>query len=332
MDTDRIEKFLKSTVDEGTEKIVLSHAAKASGNVAEFPIPPANERLSDWYATAAREIRWTASEDAEEIGGVQKYRVVLERSDGSHSRTRCIFRAGEANEEDDFDSEAPTMRGHLQQMMRHNEALVRASLQSYAKIIETQGTMLERSMNALSRAEENRLEMMELMGALYDKKEERIALAEDRAVKRRFVEDGGRKAIALLPLIAHSIAEKKGASDKLDTVSPIIVSLLETIDESQIDAILPLFDNERADKWLALYRNLEKQKEAAKAGKTISFVPSFRQLFHSVLKGMAPDKLQALKTAIDKPEQLALLKVIWEDFKAQGAKETAKADRDFKDV
>ena len=71
-------------------------------------------------------------EDAEGIGGVQKYRILAYFTKAARSVGRFTFRmaGAELDEYEDGFSEEATSKGHMSQMMRHNEALMRIDRKS----------------------------------------------------------------------------------------------------------------------------------------------------------------------------------------------------------
>jgi len=127
-----ITKFLRTHLAQTREvpvsRIALRHAAaSAKGqDVESFSIPEEGFTI-DTLQIFAQEILSRAQSDADGLGGVQRY-VIQIYDNGKASLGRFAFRL--RGQEDEFDDsmngeEAPTMRGLLQQLMRHNEANAR---------------------------------------------------------------------------------------------------------------------------------------------------------------------------------------------------------------
>lgn len=134
-------------------RIALRHAAAAAKgqDVESFSIPEEGFTVES-LALYAQEILSRAQTDADGLGGVQRY-VIQAYDVAKTSVGRYAFRLrGQEDENDDSMSgeEAPTMRGLLQQLMRHNEANARtmnlmfqSNVSSLVRRIESQDRLIE---------------------------------------------------------------------------------------------------------------------------------------------------------------------------------------------
>lgn len=188
------------------------------------------------------EILNEAWDDAESLGGIQKYKV--EAYFGTKKRAgrkkRFSMHAGEDASDSEF-SEPANGKGLVAQQMRHNEALMKMSVNSFGQMMKMLGSQLEKTQAALDDALEKNYQMIELRERLLSEQEERelqrvmVMKQEDR--KDELVE--GVKL--LLPSVVRRVSgkllpENANADDNLAVES--LKALASSLSQEQIQAIM----------------------------------------------------------------------------------------------
>lgn len=105
----------------------------------------------------------------------------------------------------------PTPRGHTNQMMRHNEAVLKIGFGALPHMLETMGRLLDRAEARAERAEarvdENTarvFEVLKLREDLLDRSAERARADATARMKDGMVEEAGRQVMPLLkPMLSH---------------------------------------------------------------------------------------------------------------------------------
>lgn len=176
------------------DQLLLRHVTlnERQVEIAWFPISPAaNDNGLDLGDLAMR-IEETARDDAEGLGGLQRYVVhaVLEERPVS----RLPFRLSGGGEvspssgvDDSLDSEPASGRGLLAQGMRHLEAMTRLHAEALGQLVITQQRTIGRLAEVNESGEERRLKAVETAEAMMSEKQERLLKVQESAHRQEML-------------------------------------------------------------------------------------------------------------------------------------------------
>jgi hypothetical protein len=229
-----------------------------AGDLAGKEIDPLTQEIWD-----------AAAHDAQSFKGVQAYCIFV-FEDGRPQPMRRMFRmAGIEWEEDngELESEPANARGHLSQLMRHNEAYARLAIggsreaQTILKGLLTDVLQQNREMMALQ------MRVMDSYKELQDRSFEREMEREDKKTVREIKSMIAGQATNLLPILLTKFAsgddEKKGAEDQ---IRMLLMQFAGSLNAQQMEAILgPLSEQQRLV-FMALYQKLQEQHQQSAEG------------------------------------------------------------------
>jgi len=155
---------------------------------------------------------YTAAEmDARQFSGMQTYFVffyVEDGKEGSVFRSSFRIQGGQAKSEDLMSmegSEAPTGKGLVSQLMRHNEATMRVALMGAQAAQSTLTGIIREMAGRLERVESREMKVMELHERLQDKTLERDIKRDNSKALREVATELGNK---LLPMVGQVMGQK----------------------------------------------------------------------------------------------------------------------------
>lgn len=237
-----IERFLRKNIlqarNEAITKIVLRHAMPGTkgSDVESFSVPDDPDHLSE----TANEIISRAEEDANGMGGIQRYVLNLYESTNPKSAARFPFRIrGQDEEFDDGGAggeEAPTSKGLLQQLMRHNEANSRTMTVAIGGIVNALVRRLDASDARVEKLMEQRYQMYETLEASMSQQHMRDMemLQQDASEKRK--EQVFGKLMLLLPAVLNKLSGKK-VMDGDDPMTLMVRGFAESLTPDQIRSL-----------------------------------------------------------------------------------------------
>lgn len=216
-----------------------------------------------------QEIWDAAAHDAQSFKGIQAYCLFI-FEDGRPQPMRRMFRMQGTEWEDgggELESEPANARGHLAQLMRHNEAYARLAIggsreaQSVLKGLLADVLAQNREMMALQ------MRVMDSYKELQDRTFEREMEREDKKTVREIKSMVAGEATKLLPILLTKFAagddEKKGAEDQ---IRMLLMQFAGSLNAHQMEAILgPLSEQQRLV-FMALYQKLQEQYQSSPQG------------------------------------------------------------------
>ena len=274
MNKERLKQWLRNQLfSEDKEqgpvcKLILRHLGvdnrTSTGNVFQVMIPHNAKRVDmdhDELEVLANDIEADSAEDAEGIGGVQKYQLMAFRVKSRLPVGRFTFRMS-GSEIDEYDgdgsSEPANQRGHMAQMMRHNEALMRISVMGANQSIGLLNRTVAKQADQIDSLMGERFRTMELLEQLVSKKHERELATKESENREERYQQLFEKGNVLLPLIANKIAGRKVLPEHVSPEVSMTRALFETMSQAQMSAILPHL---RPEQRLALIEVLEKVQD-----------------------------------------------------------------------
>jgi hypothetical protein len=211
---------------------------------------------ADWR-NVAEEIISALQDDADGTGGVQSYIVTAHDEEGEQiSRLPLRFAGDHDEDEDDVSSEPATSKGMLTQFMRHNEAMMRTTVGSFANILRASQEQVVSLSSLVEKCTATQMEMTLRTEALISQAHHRDLEAKEQAAaldnKQMFI----KQIAALLPVIAKKVTGVTMA-DALPPEVHELRGLLEGLDESQVDTIKQVLSPQQS---IVLFSLMEKHE------------------------------------------------------------------------
>lgn len=248
-------------------KISLRHAAPGSKgqDVESFDIASVIE--ADNIESMVNEILQRAQEDADGLGGLQRYVIHLYEKSTTKASARYMFRL--RGMEDEYDEsggeESPTMKGLLTQLMRHNEANVRTMTVGFGGVMNHLVRRLESSDNMVEKLMKQRqIDFTNLEQAMSTQHDRDMQLLLTEGSEKRKDEMFAKLSI-LVPVVINKLAGQK----VLDTKDPAAMMLKEfvgSLNEEQYRSILGSLKPEQAISLLSIVKSLKAGDEKSSNG------------------------------------------------------------------
>lgn len=244
-------------------KLVCRHLSAdgrtKTGDVFQIMVPH-NEQVvkvdEDELLIMANQIESSVLEDAEGIGGVQRYQILAYHTQASRPVTRFTFRmsAADLDEYEDEFSEPASTKGQHAQIMRHNEALMRIAVMGANQALGLQNRTIARQADLIEKMMSQRMEEFELIEELRSNQHERELMTKAEEAKQERYNQLFEKGKVLLPVVANRIAGRKVLPEDTDPMVETLKSLVETLDPGQVSDILPRL---RPEQQIALLEFIE---------------------------------------------------------------------------
>ncbi|KKM97063.1 hypothetical protein LCGC14_1171940, partial [marine sediment metagenome] len=219
-------------------KLVCKHVGSSKGDVFQIMVPN-NEKVvkvdDDELAIMANQIEGQVLEDAEGLGGVCKYQLLAYFSKASRPVSRLTFRVtgSEFDEDEDGFSEGPNQKGHMGQMMRHNEALTRIAVMGSNQALGLQNRTIARQQELIENMMDKHLQNIELTETLLSNQHVRDLETKAAAAKEERYEQLYQKGKVLIPVIANRIAGRKVLPEESDPMVETLKAFAESLSPGQ---------------------------------------------------------------------------------------------------
>lgn len=166
-----------------------------------------------WAESTTREILDTLTNEAENLGGVQKFAcfAYFSKSDEPINRHVVRMRGTQTPEEEErsLDTESPNNTGLVSASQRHTEAAYRLLIMAVSSQTQVQSKMIDKLGSMVETLLEQRFQDTKLVNDLLDKKAEREIQLEDAKTKQQAVRAGIDSAKLLAPVIANKLLKKR---------------------------------------------------------------------------------------------------------------------------
>lgn len=249
-------------------KLVCRHlgadARTKTGDVFQIMVQN-NEKVvtldDDELEILCNQIEAGVLEDAEGIGGLQKYQLLAYHTKAARPVSRYTFRmsGSELDEYEDGMTETPTKQGHIAQMMRHNEGIMRIAVMGANQSIGLLNRTVSRQAQQIEKLLDQRMEEFELIENLRSQRHERDLMTKEADNREQRYQELYEKGSLLIPVIANKIAGRKILPEKLDPMTEMLKSFAETLTPAQVSDMLPRL---RPEQQIAFLEFLEKVKDA----------------------------------------------------------------------
>ncbi len=262
-----LEKFIRQQVFRTRatplERFSLRSAGAGSKGqeVDSFPIP--SDFNGDNLGIMFDEICQRAQDDANGAGSKVHRYALIAIEQGASSGPRFQFRLrGESEDGDEEDGEeAPTEKGLLTQMMRHNETLMRMLVMTTGSAVNSMSRRLDHAEAANLELVKQRQEGLKILEAAKTEEHDReiqlmlVAGQEDR--KGLLF----KKLEMLMPIVMNKIAGKNVMPD--GEAGDVFQKLADSLGPEQLQKIAPFLDQEQQMLLLVLLK--EAREKTAKA-------------------------------------------------------------------
>lgn len=231
-------ELVKDRKDKPISKIVLRHAAPGTKGNEVDTIDMQERTLSmDELPLLSEEIISRAQTDADGIGGVQRYTVVLYALNEVRAALRWPFRIrANGDEFDEAGDESPNSKGLLSQLMRHNEAIAKTMVHAVAGLTTVMARRLESSDATITRLTDQHHKNMQLLEDAQSQQHTRdmelLTTEANESRKNQMFE----KLSLLVPVMINKLAgQKVMAAD--DPAAMMLKSFSESITPEQFKTI-----------------------------------------------------------------------------------------------
>lgn len=269
LDRKKLEKFIRrqltTSVDENPVcRLTLRHAmgGNKAATVLDVEVSP-----TDSYIELASRFEEAANDDAEGLGNIQSYVLASYfTAVPDKIRERLSFRLHVQSEDDDTidQSEAPTERGIVQQLMRHNEANARVMTMGMAEVVRQQNRMIERlaSQNdSLMDKHFNVLDLYEkLLTAESVREIEKMKVTSKIAREDQMVE----KIMLLAPAVVNRLGGKKMLPEAATPAEMMVMNFVKSLRPDQMSKVMDTLDPEQQLQVVELIQAQQARDEADK--------------------------------------------------------------------
>jgi hypothetical protein len=239
----RIARWLKPLFRAETaaapDRVVLRHVTINDRQSDVLTLPLDGLQLEEQTAAAlGQRFEEAISEDAEGLGGMQRYLLVA--LEGERQVARLTLRQhGQAEpvNGEPVDSEPPTDKGLLAQLMRHNEVQAKIFAASMGEIVSSMQETINRQKAAVEQADELRLDALTLVEDLISRRHERELETHKAEDARRMKAELLSRLSVLIPVVANKLT---GDTVFPETVKPIVLmlnGLMESLGPDQFEAL-----------------------------------------------------------------------------------------------
>lgn len=188
------------------------------------------------------ELEALLQDDADGIGGVQRYMVVA-KDEAGENFARLSLRVAAAYQEgdpegDEISSEPASLKGIAAQQMRHTDAAYRSLNMGFGQIITTQQRIISRLSEQNEKLASKAMDVLTHTEELLSRKHERDLELEDERGKQKRKTEFVHQIQAMVPAVVQKltgIAAPAGPNDAFEVQS--LKAIAESISEEQFDAL-----------------------------------------------------------------------------------------------
>lgn len=270
--TESIERWILKRDDSADEKLIflLCHLGVSTRSEL-FEMEYAGEAAS----VIAELMYRNADDDAESMGGLQKYRLeghFGRKKKSSQFARRFRIKADENWEEEEF-SEPATQKGLLSQLMKHNEKNNIASLGSMNSMIKSLQSELARKDRRIDQLEEKVMAQVEIREQLVSRDHER-KLVEIQLIKSEDRKDEIFETVKMLaPIAINRLTGKDLFKDADDPLSMQLKSLIDSMDVDQMQGLMGVLKPAQSAVLLDLVQHYQKSEAEKKKNGGLKALP-----------------------------------------------------------
>jgi hypothetical protein len=259
--------------DEGRcTKLVLRQVKNSRGggeDVSSWKVPSAPE--AEWFDEVIDEIAAEAHQDAGGVGGLVPYQVqAFYQREPDKALARFAFREFAQSDEDvegDEDAIEPAgMKGLLNQLMRHNEAIMRTSVLATGQTMGGLIKQISRQNELIESLVDEKFKNLQVIEEAMSNKEDREFKRLEAARKGEMIRDAFDKFQALLPIIVAKLAGGKGGGPVTKESAQrdaMLKSFMASINEEQLGALTSALKPEQQVMVFEMYQSIQNEEQQA---------------------------------------------------------------------
>lgn len=214
------------------------------------------------------EVFEAALADSKNFRGVQKYGVYAFSTDQSRiaqvGRTYVQIEGGLSEEVNEFTSqgnEPANMRGHLSQMMRHNESFAKISIVGARENSAMMQKIIFQQQQTIEKMAERELKIMELTQTLMDRSAERTIELEDKQDSRQMKKALINKGLEMAPVFMSKLLSNGAKNPADEQIKGLLTHFASTLNEEQMMNLMGVLDDGQKAVFIELYTTLQRQAE-----------------------------------------------------------------------
>jgi hypothetical protein len=258
----KVEKWLRLQIygrrSEGScERIVLKHLSAGKNGGQEVQTFFLEKRVEEKELTDLVEgIVNSSQEDADGIGGTQKYVLTAWFRDDDEIKSRLVFRVkgSEGDDDDDpIDSEPPTKIGLVAQQMRHNEIIMRSANFAMGSTLASLNRDNESLREENRKLREERRDYIEHYEQLLSLHHERELKSKEHEFMLKAKGQAWEKITLIAPALVNRMMGKKLLPEKTTPEAMAFKSLVDSITPEQMSTLQTVFTPDQVISFFQLY-------------------------------------------------------------------------------
>jgi len=268
--TYKLVRFLRKQKERETKPFLALRHGVSSGKGA----PVASWGVAEWGEMTPEEVSHRICEAAEEDakglqGGKQRY--ILVAMDSDRALERCTFTIESEDEEDSegasITSEVANPAGFAAQAMRHNEQILRLSMQGFEATQRANINTIRALVQRNDQMEEKHIVVFQLVEDLLSQRAERELAALKEANKERRLDATFDKFALLLPAVVNKLTGKNMLPQSTTPAEEQIVAFMESMTPQQFQQMTAVFRPDQQVAMMSMYETARAKREEQAAEK-----------------------------------------------------------------
>jgi hypothetical protein len=248
-------------------RVELHHAVEEGSNnlVRAWESDEIEGRAPSSLADTVYEAAFT---DAANFRGVQRYAVRAFEDNSARiapvGRTFLEIEGGQTEDVNEFTAtgnEPANSRGHLSQMMRHNESIMKLAIVGARENASILQKLVMTQQEQLERYGDREVKVMELVQSLLDRKAERDMEVEDKQDSRQMKKMLIGKGLEMAPVLMTKLLSRGTKNPEDEQIKGLLTHFASTLNEEQMMNLMGVLDDGQKAVFIELYTTLQKQAE-----------------------------------------------------------------------
>lgn len=210
-------------------------------------------------------IEEAAHDDAESLGGHQKYLLLAYYQNSTKPLARCGFRVDAGDDDDDSDeelaSEPANAKGLVAQAMRHQEGNFRTSVMATNHVINMMQRTIDTQQETINTLLASKMDTIKLVEDLVSQRHERDLAAAEQKALLDMKENLVKKGMLLAPLVVNKLAGKKIMPEDMSSKEALLSEFAKSLTQEQVLAIHQQLNPAQAAAMLEILKSVLPQEE-----------------------------------------------------------------------
>lgn len=236
-------------------KFVLKHVnANAKQNeVSTFDCRAVHKQDGDKRETFIEQlingVEEAAHDDAESLGGHQRYLLLAYFKGADKPLGRCGFRMEAGDDEDEGDeelaSEPANAKGLVAQTMRHQEATMRTSIMGHNHMMSMMQRTIDSQQDTINALLKEKFDSIKLIEEMLSLKQERDLEARKALHAEEMKEAGFKKLMLLGPSLVNRVVGKKVLPEETTPMQETLKAFAESLTMEQMEKLQGVLTSEQ---------------------------------------------------------------------------------------